>query len=153
MQISARAEYAVRAVTYLAIHDGGLSQISNIAADEGIPSKFLEHILLELKKAGIVTSKRGVGGGYCLVRPTEKITVGEVVRVFDGSLGPVGGIKRMRSGDDLTEAEHCLRPTWLKVANAISKVMDGASFASVAAERRHNVALAAQTISHGTAWF
>lgn len=153
MQISARADYAIRAVTYLTLHSGKLSLVSDIAISEDIPAKFLEHVLAELKRAGIVSSKRGVGGGYSLARSPEEITLGSIIRLFDGSLGPVGGIERMQGGDGLTDAEYCLRSTWLKAADAICKVVDNVNFAMVAAERRIGATLPPQTITHGTAWF
>lgn len=153
MKISARADYAVRAVAFLAIRNGEILQIADIAREERIPPKFLEGVLSELKRAGIVDSKRGIGGGYRLARSSEEISVGEVIRIFDGPLGPVGGIERMRSENDLTEAEYCLRNTWLKVTDAISKVVDETTFASIAALRRSNVARRPQAVTHGTAWF
>ncbi len=153
MKISARADYAVRAVAFLAIHDGEILQMADIAAEERIPAKFLEGVLSELKKAGLVDSKRGIGGGYRLARSPEEISVGEVIRIFDGPLGPVGGIERMRREDDLTDAEYCLRTTWIRASEAISKVLDETSFASVAAARRSGGARRVQAITHGTAWF
>ncbi|MCL4498649.1 MAG: Rrf2 family transcriptional regulator [Chloroflexi bacterium] len=153
MRISAKAEYATRAVSHLTLVWPGLAQISDIAEREDIPAKFLEAILLELKRASIVASKRGVGGGYCLARSPETITLANVIRVFDDSLGPVGGIERMRSGDGLTDAEFCLRKTWLGLASLIAERLEGVTFADVAEERRVNATMATQTVTNGTAWF
>lgn len=152
MQISARAEYGVRAITYLALHRDEVTQVSDISEAEGISIKALEPVLGELKKAGIVASKRGVGGGYTLARTPEDISVGEVIRVFEAELGPVGGIERMRSRDNLTDAEHCLRSTWLKAADALTKILDSTTFAAVAAERREG-AKQVHSTAGGTAWF
>lgn len=153
MGISAKANYGVRAVAYLAARKEELAQISDIAANEKIPLKFLEQILLDLKRAGVVMSKRGIGGGYSLAADPQELSVGQVVRVFDGTLGPVGGIERMRSGEDLTDGERSLSPTWLKATEALEKILDGTNFAQIAAEYRDGSGLAAQAVSHGTAWF
>lgn len=151
MQVSARADYALRAVVHLAICRGDLAQTGEIAIAEGIPAKFLEQILLDLKRAGIVASKRGIGGGYSLAVSPEEISVGSVAKIFDASNGPVGGIERMRFSDDLTEAERCLRPTWLKLSEAIDQVLGETSIASVAA--RCERVSRGKIVTHGTAWF
>ena len=67
----------------------GTVQSQDLAVDEGIPPRFLEQILLELKKAGILISKRGVGGGYQLARDPSDISLGEIVRIFDGAFLPI----------------------------------------------------------------
>jgi Rrf2 family protein len=88
MRLSKKAEYALRALVAIARQPRSWS-IQELSAQENIPVKFLEQILLALRHAGILASKRGAGGGYTLVRPAERITLGEVLRVLDGPLAPV----------------------------------------------------------------
>ncbi len=87
MRISKKCEYALRALFVIAQWgEGRQFQIHDLSRREGIPVKFLEQILLSLRHAGILASKRGVGGGYQLRRPPGEITVGEVIRLMDGPL-------------------------------------------------------------------
>ena len=91
MRLSKRAEYALRALTAMARRPAQtVSQIEELSAAEGLPPKVLEQILLVLKKADLLHSKRGVGGGYHLTRPAAAITVGEILRAVDGPFLPVG---------------------------------------------------------------
>lgn len=85
--ISKKAKYAIKSLIYLAKQTGeGPILISQIAEAEHIPRKFLEAILLELKKAAILASKKGKGGGYYLMRPATEINLADVMRVIDGPL-------------------------------------------------------------------
>ncbi|MFY8031051.1 MAG: RrF2 family transcriptional regulator, partial [Devosia sp.] len=88
--ISQKAKYALRALVALVKAGPGSSlMISDIARDQAIPKKFLEQILLELKRAGIVLSKRGRLGGYALLRAPSEVTFGEVLRLIDGPIAPL----------------------------------------------------------------
>ncbi len=90
MKISKKSEYAIRALVAIARDPNGtLHQIQQLSQNEAIPVKFLEQILLILRHAGILTSRRGVKGGYSYARNPEEVTVGEVVRLMDGPLAPV----------------------------------------------------------------
>lgn len=90
MRISKKAEYALRAALGIARAGAGASlQINELSRKEGIPPKFLEQILLLLKRAGILRSKRGVGGGYQLERTADKISLGEIIELADGPFMPV----------------------------------------------------------------
>ena len=95
MRISRKAEYALRALVAIARQPGPVAggrrswRIEELSARENIPVKFLEQILLSLRHGGLLTSKRGVGGGYALLRAPAEITVAEVVRILDGPLAPV----------------------------------------------------------------
>jgi Rrf2 family protein len=85
MRLSKKTEYALRALIYAARYPEGTTfQIRDLAEKNGIPKKFLELILLELKNAGILESRRGVGGGYLLARRPETIRAGEIVEAFEG---------------------------------------------------------------------
>ena len=88
MRISRKAEYALRALVAIA-REPKAWRIEELSARENIPVKFLEQILLSLRHAGLLSSRRGVGGGYSLHRPAEEITVGAVIRALDGPLAPV----------------------------------------------------------------
>ena len=92
MRISARADYAVRAVLELAVRrDEGAVKAETVAAAQAIPHKFLEGILGDLRSCGIVDSRRGGNGGYRLARPAAEITVADVVRAVDGPIVSVRG--------------------------------------------------------------
>ena len=88
MRISRKAEYALRALVALARERRSWG-IHELSERENIPVKFLEQILLALRHAGMLTSKRGVGGGYTLHRAADEITAAEIIRLFDGPLAPV----------------------------------------------------------------
>ena len=90
MRISKKAEYALRALVAICREPNKSWPITELAVKERISVKFLEQILLSLRHAGILASKRGVGGGYTLVRPPDEIYLGEVIAVFDGPMTPVG---------------------------------------------------------------
>jgi Rrf2 family protein len=88
--LSHKAKYGLKAAFYLARHyELGPVLISDLATAEYIPKKFLEHILLELKKHGILYSRMGKGGGYSLAKSPDKIYLGQIIRVLDGPLAPV----------------------------------------------------------------
>src|SRR5689334_15095774 len=88
--LSSRARYATRALLDLTLHySEGPIQIHDIAERQAIPVKFLEQILLALKRFGFVQSRKGPGGGYALAKPPETITLGAVVRAMDGPLAPI----------------------------------------------------------------
>ncbi len=94
MHLSKKTEYALRALIYASrFPEGTTFQIRDLAEKNGIPKKFLELILLELKKAGILSSRRGVGGGYLLARRPDTIRTGEIIEVFEGSMNAGDGKK------------------------------------------------------------
>ena len=124
--VSKKCEYALRAIFELArAHREDPIKIQDIARAQGIPSRFLEAILVELKNAGFVLSKRGNSGGYTLAREARHIAVGEVIRLFEGGLGepgqatfPTGG----RMGDV------AFSRLWRHTEAAISEVYDRVTF-------------------------
>jgi len=128
MQISAKGEYAIRAVLDLALHrEKGLTPIQEIAGRQGIPQRYLEQVLLVLKRAGLLTAKRGSTGGYHLTRPAEDITVGDVLRAVEGS-APFAVQRRGRP--DGVEGD--LGELWDEVAQAISEVVDRVTIGELA---------------------
>ena len=99
MNISKKAEYAIRAVITIARHtNNNPLQISEISKKESIPIKFLEQILLTLKNNGILNSKRGANGGYFLAKSKDDISIGMILEVIDGPFDPVG----IQSGNHLS---------------------------------------------------
>ncbi len=131
MRISAKGEYAVRAMLDLALHYGqGLIPIQDVARRQGIPQRYLEQVLLGLKRAGLLASKRGSTGGYHLVRPPREISVGEVLRAIEGSLTPleVAGRGPRRGRDGAGE----LAELWQEVAEAVAAVIDRTTFGDLA---------------------
>ncbi len=104
MKLSRKAEYALRALLAMARSPAGTNfSIQDLAAEEKIPLKFLEQILLILKNAGMLRSKRGVGGGYQLHRRATHITLGEVISLIDGPFDPIPCVSA--AGKPLTKCE------------------------------------------------
>ena len=130
MRISAKGEYAIKAVLDLSLHrDRDLIPIQEIAGREAIPQRYLEQVLLALKRAGILTSKRGSAGGYHLTKAPDEITVGAVLRAVEGAGAPFEPHARARNGhaDDLTEL-------WRRIGDAVSQVVDQLTFGELAAQ-------------------
>jgi len=131
MRISAKGEYAIKAMLDLALHyDRGLIPIQEIAERQGIPQRYLEQVLLLLKRAGFLQSKRGSAGGYHLMRPPHDITVGAVLRAMEGSLeqGESGRRPGRRSASDHGRD---LEELWGEITAAVSGVVDRVSFADL----------------------
>lgn len=124
MKISAKGEYAIRAMLDLALSDGaGLRPIQDIAARQRIPRRYLEQVLLQLKRGGLLHSKRGSAGGYRLGRAAGQITVGDVLRAVEGS--PAGFEVSRRPGRSSPEdPAGDLSELWREVAEAVSAVVD-----------------------------
>jgi len=131
--ISQKAKYALRALVALVrAPDGGSLMISEISRDQGIPKKFLEQILLELKRAGIVMSRRGRLGGYVMLRRPEEVTFGEVLRLVDGPLAPLPCLSKIayrRCTDCATEDECEIRHVFARVTDATRAVLDSTTLA------------------------
>ena len=131
-RISARTDYAVRAVVELAAAGGGGPvKADRIAQLQGLPSKFVQNILVELKQAGIVRSHRGVEGGFLLGRDPAEITIADVVRAVDGPLARVGG--HLPEELDYPGAAAALRDVWAAVRVGLREVLEGVTVADVTA--------------------
>jgi Rrf2 family cysteine metabolism transcriptional repressor len=137
VRISAKGEYAIRAMLDLALHRGrGLMPIQEIATRQGIPQRYLEQVLLSLKRAGLLTSKRGSTGGYHLAEPPEAITVGAILRAVEGGSAPFEGAPQGRRNGD---GDHDLGELWSEIAEAVGGVVDRWTLGDLlarAAERR-----------------
>jgi Rrf2 family protein len=133
--ISQKAKYAFHALLALARAEDSLI-VGDIAAQEGIPRKFLEQILLELKRNGIVQSRRGKYGGYGLLMPADRITFGQVLRILDGPIAPLPCLSRIayrRCADCRTEDDCEIRRVFAKVADSAREVLDRTSIADAIA--------------------
>jgi Rrf2 family protein len=133
VKVTAKADYAVRAVLELATVDTGLVKGERIARSQGIPLKFLENILIDLRHAGIVHAQRGAEGGYRLARSAEDVTLGEVIRAVEGPLASVRG----EPPESVTydgAAEH-LQTVWIAVRASLRSVLDDLTLAEVVAGR------------------
>jgi len=142
MRVSAKGEYAIKAMLDLALHSGkGLVPIQEIAGRQGIPQRYLEQVLLLLKRAGFLTSKRGSAGGYHLMRPAREITVGEVIRAIEGALVPLDSGRRSGRGGAQDHSGD-LQELWQRVSEAVAGVLDRMTFADLCErveERRSSV--------------
>jgi Rrf2 family protein len=134
-QLSKRTQYSLRALYALARCWGqGPVLIARLSEEEAIPKKFLEQILLSLKSSGLVESKKGKGGGYTLVRPPDKITVADVIRLMEGPLAPLpcASETRFRKCDECIDIKTCgTRIVMREVRDAISGILDSTTLAMV----------------------
>lgn len=131
MQVNAKVDYALRALTELANVAPGPMKAEAIARAQGIPPKFLENILLELRHAGIVLSQRGADGGYRLGRPASEITLADVIRVVDGPLANVRGL-RPESLEYIGPATSLL-PVWIALRANMRAVLEHVTLEDVCA--------------------
>lgn len=136
MNLSKRSEYALRALIDLGIaRELGrpILQVTELAAKEKLPIKFLEQILTQLRLAGYVETKRGKAGGYSLAKPSARIKLGAVIRLLDGPLAPIACVsqsdyRRCTCPDEA----HCgLRMLMLDVRNAIARILDRSTLAQI----------------------
>jgi Rrf2 family protein len=133
MRISAKADYAVRAVIELAAAPSGASlNAREIAEAQDIPQNFLENILAELRRAGIVQTHRGPGGGSSLARPPADITVGEILLAIDGPLAAVRDLPPEQLVYEGTARN--LPAVWCRVHACLHDLLDGVTVASLAAD-------------------
>jgi Rrf2 family protein len=136
MNLSKRCEYALRALIDIGIAaelGRPVLQVSELAAKEKLPVKFLEQILMQLKSAGYVQSKRGKLGGYSLGRPMGRIKFGAVIRLIDGPLAPIRCVSQTSYARcTCPDEKHCgLRMLMIDVRTAISRVLDRYTLADI----------------------
>lgn len=133
--LSKKSKYAMNALVYLAKHrDDGPVVISRIADSENIPHKFLEAILLDLKKSGILSSKKGKGGGYYLNREPGEVNMAQVVRLFDGAIAllPCVTYKYYERCDECVDEETCgIRDAFLTLRNKTVELLKDATLESM----------------------
>jgi Rrf2 family protein len=133
VRVSAKVDYALRAMLELAAA-GALVKGERLATAQGIPQKFLEGILLDLRHAELVTSRRGVDGGYALGRPAGEISLADVIRAVEGPIATVRGVRP----DDVhyDGAAQALASVWIDLRAAMRGVLEETTLADVAARSR-----------------
>ncbi|MGD0633529.1 MAG: Rrf2 family transcriptional regulator [Beijerinckiaceae bacterium] len=138
--LSNKAKYGLKALMHLAGHEG-VSLAADIAAENQIPRKFLDAILLELTKAGILSSRKGKGGGYRLARPADAITAGQIIRILDGPLAPIACASRTayRPCLDCPDESACaVRDIMIDVRDAMALILDRTSIAAMRARGKRS---------------
>jgi Rrf2 family protein len=132
MRISAKVDYAVRAMCELAAHQAQVPlKAEQIASAQEIPLSYLENILVDLRRAGFIRSLRGQVGGYLMAKPASAITIADVIRAVEGPLADVRGM-RPESLEFKGNAEH-LREVWLATRVGLRRVLERVSIADVVA--------------------
>ncbi len=125
MRITAKGEYAAKAVLYLSLKYPQVVTIHEVARSHRIPVKYLEHILLALRNADLLKSHRGVHGGYTLARPPREISVGEVLRVVDGKFSQSSCLEvDLRHHYTCPDQSACgLKQVWEEVQNSVENIL------------------------------
>ncbi len=127
MKLTHKGDYALKSVLELAIDYGNLVTIQDLARRSDIPIKFLEQILLDLKRGGFIDSRRGKEGGYFLLKSPAQITVGDVVRYIDGPLESIACVEESYSG--CQDMRRCVfRKIWKQVSTETKRIVDGVTF-------------------------
>jgi Rrf2 family protein len=138
--LSQKAKYALRALLMLAEQpEADMVMIADIAERENVPRKFLEAILVDLRKRGLLDSRRGKYGGYRLAKPAEAISFGEIIRIVDGPLAPLPCASKsgFRPCDDCTDVNSCsVRWLMLQVRDATADILDNCSLADALKHRQ-----------------
>jgi Rrf2 family protein len=130
VRVSAKADYAVRAAAELAAAGDGPVKAERIAQAQEIPLKFLETILLDLRKSGVVLSRRGADGGYWLARPAEEISLAQVIRAVEGPIANVRGYPPEQVG--YTGHAERLQDVWVAVRANLRAVLESVTLADLA---------------------
>jgi Rrf2 family protein len=132
-----KGKYGLKAMVHLAgLEPGAIAQVAEIAETNSISKKFLDHILTELRHAGLVYSRKGRGGGYALARPANEIRVGAIIRVLDGPLAPIScaSVTAFRPCADCSDVAGCaVRLVMIEARNAVADVLDNRTLAELRA--------------------
>ena len=135
--LTKKGKYGLKAMVHVAgLEPNELAQVADIADTNSISKKFLDHILTELRHAGLVYSKKGKGGGYALARAAHDIRVGAIVRALDGPLAPIpcASVTAFRPCDDCSDLKSCsVRLVMVDARNAIANVLDRCTLAEMRA--------------------
>lgn len=133
--LTSKTRYGLKALVHLARAAGAApTPIAEIARANAIPKKFLDAILLDMQRGGILMAKKGKGGGYYLARPADLITIGQVVRLLDGPLAPLPCASKTayRPCTDCSEPRHCVvRLLMSEARDAIAEVLDSRTLAQL----------------------
>jgi Rrf2 family protein len=135
--LTKKGKYGLKAMVHLAgLAPDALAQAADIAETNSISKKFLDHILTELRHAGLIYSKKGKGGGYALARPAHEIRIGAIVRALDGPLAPIAcaSVTAYRACDDCGDLKSCpVRLIMVAARDAIAGVLDRRTLAEMRA--------------------
>ncbi len=129
MEISAKSDYAIRSLLALAVQYPDLVKVDVVIAEQQLPRKFIEAILGELRRAGLVRSQRGAEGGYALARPPSEITLGAIIRAVDGPLAEVRGLRPNET--TYTGVAQHLPDVWVAVRASLRRVLDETTLAAL----------------------
>jgi len=140
MKITYKGDYALKAVLDFAIHYGEKEELvtaRDLARRIDAPVKFLEQVLTELKKGGIIKSKRGNEGGYLLSKAPSQITIGEIVRIIDGPIEPISCVKECYT--ECVNMDGCVfRNIWQRVYKATTDIIDHITFEELVSKVNSN---------------
>ncbi len=133
MKITYKGDYALKAILDLSYYFKSKEVIPlvDISKRQNIPEKYLEQIMLILKRAGYVESKRGVGGGFFLLKSPEEIILGEILRHIEGPIEPISCGKKAYTSSCGEEEQCAFREIWVKVTESISSIVDNVTFAHI----------------------
>jgi Rrf2 family protein len=130
VRVSAKADYAIRAMIELAVAGDGPVKAERIAQAQSIPIKFLENIMADLRQGGLVRSQRGADGGYWLARSAEEISLADVIRAVEG---PLANVRGRRSEEVEYEGSAApLREVWIAVRASLRAVLESVTLADIA---------------------
>ena len=133
MKLTFRSEYALLALVYLArFSEEAFISVDTIAQAQNIPPKFLEQILLVLKRSKYLRSTKGQRGGYCLAKPAENISLAEIIRLFDGALAPTESVSENFYEPTPIEREKGLVQVFKEIRDHISDMLESTSIAELA---------------------
>ncbi len=137
MRLSTKGEYASRAMLELSLrYDQGPLHVREISEAQDIPRRFLSQILLLLKRAGYLRSRKGQKGGYALAKPPSAISVAEVIRVMDGPLAPIDCVSVMAHEACPMEGTCGLRWLWKDVRDSVAGILESTTFADLVKRSR-----------------
>ena len=131
-----KGKYGLKAMLHLArLRDDEIAQVAQIAKANNIPKKFLDQILADLRRIGLVYSKKGKAGGYALAKPANEIPVGQIIRAIDGPIAPFlcASVTAYRPCDDCDEGVCAVRKLMLQARNALAGVLDTQNLADMLA--------------------
>ena len=148
MRVSAKADYAIRAMVELAAAGDGPVKAERIAQAQEIPLKFLENIMADLRQVGLVRSQRGTEGGYWLARPPDEISLAQVIRAVDGPLANVRG--RRSEEVEYGGSAAALRDVWIAVRASLRNVLESVTLADIASGELPDAV--AELTSNADAW-
>ena len=153
MKISTRGEYGVRAMVALAKNYGeGPVSITTLSRESSVPYAYLEQLIVPLRRAGLVESKRGAQGGYTLSRAPELMRVGEIYRVMEGPVAPMDCVSEDETQQNCPLIDNCeTRPVWLKVRDSIVDAIDSMTLADLVSKEKRPAAGAGDEVVSASA--